>query len=249
MGRRSCRVNHRQTTCAAFLSAVRVRAPGKQSAISGNQRQEPGTVENPRRDSRESEISYKTSSNFLTAAAHRSVDACRMTYARSILVPPGSPGTYHCVSRCVRRAWLRRGSRQRPFDRRLVEDRIGELAWLPVAVGCAVMITTCGGAGHPQVAQRSAARALQRYRLVHGGAADGRLRDPRKRFSAGPVMPAGFCWPPPGFQPLAWVLLVPQSHVGSLCTNSSTQKSTVRKCRLVMVSLKSTVRSAGQCRS
>lgn len=29
-----------------------------------------------------------------------------MTCARSILVPPGSPGTYHCVSRCVRRAWL-----------------------------------------------------------------------------------------------------------------------------------------------
>ena len=29
-----------------------------------------------------------------------------MTYARSILVPPGSPGTYHYVSRCVRRAWL-----------------------------------------------------------------------------------------------------------------------------------------------
>ena len=26
-----------------------------------------------------------------------------MTYARSIFVPPGSPGTYHCVSRCVRR--------------------------------------------------------------------------------------------------------------------------------------------------
>ena len=29
-----------------------------------------------------------------------------MTYARSILAPPGSPGIYHCVSRCVRRAWL-----------------------------------------------------------------------------------------------------------------------------------------------
>ena len=30
-----------------------------------------------------------------------------MTYPRSQLVPPGSPGTYHCVSRCVRRAFLR----------------------------------------------------------------------------------------------------------------------------------------------
>jgi hypothetical protein len=33
-------------------------------------------------DSRESEISYKPSGGFLTAAACRSADACRMTYAR-----------------------------------------------------------------------------------------------------------------------------------------------------------------------
>ena len=29
-----------------------------------------------------------------------------MTTARSQLVDPSSPGYYHCVSRCVRRAWL-----------------------------------------------------------------------------------------------------------------------------------------------
>ena len=29
-----------------------------------------------------------------------------MTYARKILIPKGSPGTFHCVSRCVRRAFL-----------------------------------------------------------------------------------------------------------------------------------------------
>jgi len=29
-----------------------------------------------------------------------------MTYARSILIPKGSAGTFHCVSRCVRRAFL-----------------------------------------------------------------------------------------------------------------------------------------------
>ncbi len=29
-----------------------------------------------------------------------------MTIARASLIPPGSPGTYHCVQRCVRRAFL-----------------------------------------------------------------------------------------------------------------------------------------------
>ena len=33
-------------------------------------------------------------------------NACAMTYVRSLLIPPGSAGTYHCVSRCVRRAFL-----------------------------------------------------------------------------------------------------------------------------------------------
>lgn len=31
-----------------------------------------------------------------------------LTYPRNHLVPPGSPGNYHCVSRCVRRAFLGR---------------------------------------------------------------------------------------------------------------------------------------------
>jgi REP element-mobilizing transposase RayT len=68
-----------------------------------------------------------------------------MTYARSILVPPGSPGTYHCVSRCVRRAWLcgedRESGRSYAHRRQWVEDRIGELAGIfAVAVwGYAVM--------------------------------------------------------------------------------------------------------------
>lgn len=68
-----------------------------------------------------------------------------MTYARSILVPPGSPGTYHCVSRCVRRAWLcgedRESGRSYEHRRQWVEDGIGELAEIfAVAVwGYAVM--------------------------------------------------------------------------------------------------------------
>mgnify|MGYP001224293304 FL=1 len=68
-----------------------------------------------------------------------------MTYARSILVPPGSAGTYHCVSRCVRRAWLcgedRESGRSYEHRRQWVEDRIGELAGIfAVAVwGYAVM--------------------------------------------------------------------------------------------------------------
>ena len=68
-----------------------------------------------------------------------------MTYARSILVPPGSPGTYHCVSRCVRRAWLcgedRESGRSYEHRRQWVEDRIVELTEIfAVAVwGYAVM--------------------------------------------------------------------------------------------------------------
>ena len=29
-----------------------------------------------------------------------------MTYPRRMLFEPGQGGAYHCVSRCVRRAWL-----------------------------------------------------------------------------------------------------------------------------------------------
>jgi REP element-mobilizing transposase RayT len=68
-----------------------------------------------------------------------------MTYARSILAPSGSPGAYHCVSRCVRRAWLcgedRESGRSYEHRRLWVEARIGELAEIfSVAVwGYAVM--------------------------------------------------------------------------------------------------------------
>ena len=57
---------------------------------------------------------------------------CPMTYARSILIPTGSAGTFHCVSRCVRRAFLcgedRLTGRSFEHRRQWVEDRIHQLA-------------------------------------------------------------------------------------------------------------------------
>ena len=55
-----------------------------------------------------------------------------MTYARRNLIPPGSPGTFHCVSRCVRRAFLcgqdKYSGQSFEHRRRWVEDRLHELA-------------------------------------------------------------------------------------------------------------------------
>ncbi len=55
-----------------------------------------------------------------------------MTYPRSQLVPLGAPGVYHCVSRCVRRAFLcgedRYTGQSFEHRRQWVEDRLHELA-------------------------------------------------------------------------------------------------------------------------
>lgn len=55
-----------------------------------------------------------------------------MGYPRRLYVPPDRPGTYHCVSRCVRRAYLcgKDSVTGRCFDHRKqwIEDRILELA-------------------------------------------------------------------------------------------------------------------------
>ncbi len=55
-----------------------------------------------------------------------------MTYPRSQLVPLGAPGVYHCVSRCVRRAFLcgedRYTGQSFEHRRQWVKDRVDELA-------------------------------------------------------------------------------------------------------------------------
>jgi len=48
----------------------------------------------------------KTDAVFRTTRAFARSMMGAMTYPRSILVPPGSAGTFHCVSGCVRRAFL-----------------------------------------------------------------------------------------------------------------------------------------------
>jgi hypothetical protein len=54
-----------------------------------------------------------------------------MTYPRRLIVPPDAPGTYHCVSRCVRRAFLcgQDTVTGRSFEHRKqwLEDRILQL--------------------------------------------------------------------------------------------------------------------------
>jgi len=84
------------------------------------------------RDILKSEISYKESGAFRMQLRPGRAGASSMTGARAILVPPESPGTYHCVSRCVRRAWLCGEDREsgRSFEHRLkwVDERIHELS-------------------------------------------------------------------------------------------------------------------------
>src|SRR3546814_2108216 len=68
----------------------------------------------------------------LTYGPMRQRHAVAMTYPRNQLVPPGSPGTYHCVSRCVRRAFLcgedRYSGQSFEHRRQWIEDRLHQLA-------------------------------------------------------------------------------------------------------------------------
>ena len=55
-----------------------------------------------------------------------------MTTARSAIAPVGSAGYYHCVSRCVRRAWLcgedRLSGKSYDHRRDWLVERVNELA-------------------------------------------------------------------------------------------------------------------------
>jgi len=69
-----------------------------------------------------------------TDARRAASDDLLMTQARALLVPPRQAGHYHCVSRCVRRAWLcgRDKVTRRDFSHRkaIVERRIFALGGL-----------------------------------------------------------------------------------------------------------------------
>ena len=83
-------------------------------------------------DTHISENSYTATRHLPTDARWHGRHAVAMTYPRHQLVAPGSPGVYHCVSRCVRRAFLcgedRYSGQSFEHRRQWVEDRLHQLA-------------------------------------------------------------------------------------------------------------------------
>jgi hypothetical protein len=57
-------------------------------------------------DTHHSDFPYTETSHFPTAGRIGSCDAASMTRPRSDIAPPDIPGTYHCIQRCVRQAFL-----------------------------------------------------------------------------------------------------------------------------------------------
>ena len=84
------------------------------------------------RTSRIPTIPYAPSRRFPTDNALPKGHAVGMTTARSLLVDPDTPGFYHCISRCVRRAWLcgidPYNGKSYEHRREWVEQRLLELA-------------------------------------------------------------------------------------------------------------------------
>lgn len=86
----------------------------------------------PNRDTHDWEFPYTPLRGFPTARIARKTHAACMTQARSQLAPPGTPGFFHCVQRCVRRAFLcgQDAYTGQSFDHRKdwVEQRIAVLS-------------------------------------------------------------------------------------------------------------------------
>lgn len=84
------------------------------------------------RDTHNSEFPYPRTTSFPTDITPCCAHAPCMAQPRSQLVSPGSDGLYHCVQRCVRRAFLCGIDRYtgQSFEHRKawVEDRLGLLA-------------------------------------------------------------------------------------------------------------------------
>ena len=91
-----------------------------------------GTASRARWDSPDFQVSYTDHRLRLTHPACAASHAGTMGYPRSHLVDPDTPGVYHCVSRCVRRAFLcgvdKLTRRSYEHRRQLLEDRIHLLA-------------------------------------------------------------------------------------------------------------------------
>src|SRR3546814_11657026 len=105
---RSCTGSWRLSTVWC-LSTTTAAAPSPPASM---QRTPTALKQRKAPDTHESEISYTATRQSLTYGPMRQRHAVAMTYPRNQLVPPGSPGTYHCVSPCVRRAFLRSEARR-----------------------------------------------------------------------------------------------------------------------------------------
>lgn len=81
-----------------------------------------------------------------------------MTQARSLLVPANAHGIYHCISRCVRRAWLcgrdPLSGADHEHRRQWVEDRLEQLAGIYAVSVWAYAVET----GHPLFRHRDGAQ-------------------------------------------------------------------------------------------
>lgn len=117
-----------------------------------------------------------------------------MPYPRSSTVLPGVPGFYHCISRCVRRAWLCGDDplTGRNFDhrRRWIEQRliqladsfaVGLYAWAVMSNHTHVVLRTDPSAPYSWSDEEVAARWVRLGPTLTGGSSDPARRAMRER--------------------------------------------------------------------